>query len=332
MRYVMGTSGDREPSAQLTDGALAAEVTRKARCADGTVDPDEWFPVSTEAEAARREAARAIAICTACPVRAACLELSLRHWTIGQHGVWGGLVAADRAALRRRWLASQHEYGCALSILDRIWDGPPATSHAGRGDRPATAAGTSRHVLSSMRAVRMARALLRHLTAAAPGRDQARPGGRSMPPRSRRWARRWPGRRRRWTPRMPRSEPYSPPERAELAAAAQRDPAKRSSALAMVLLGIGAGLRPGELVALPGDNIFRHGRQVIVQVSGPAPVATRGTSAGSWPRRADATTGPQRRPGQDRDRGGPRPDRLLPARHHHHPPCPVRQAPLRLHG
>ena len=174
----MGTSRDLEPSAQLTDGALAAEVTRKARCADGTLDPDEWFPVSTEAEAARREAASAIAICMACPVRGACLELSLRRWTIGQHGVWGGLVAADRAALRRRWLASPHEYGRALSILDRIWDAPPATSHAGQMDRPATAGGTSRRALSSMRAVRMARAMLRHLTAAAaPARDQA-PTGR----------------------------------------------------------------------------------------------------------------------------------------------------------
>jgi hypothetical protein len=182
VRYVMGTSGDREPSAQLTDGALAAEVTRRARCADGTLDPDQWFPVSTDAEAARREAADAIAICMACPVRGACLELSLRHWIIGQHGVWGGLVAADRAALRRRWLASPHEYGRALAILDRIWDGPPATSHAGRGDRPATAAGTSRHAVSSMRVVRMARALLRQLTVAASGRDQARPGGRSSPP------------------------------------------------------------------------------------------------------------------------------------------------------
>jgi hypothetical protein len=182
VRYVMGTSGDREPSAQLTDGALAAEVTRRARCADGTLDPDQWFPVSTDAEAARREAADAIAICMACPVRGACLELSLRHWTIGQHGVWGGLVAADRAALRRRWLASPHEYGRALPILDRIWDGPPSTSHVGRGGQPATAAGTSRHAVSSMRAVRMARALLRQLTAAASGRDQARPGGRSSPP------------------------------------------------------------------------------------------------------------------------------------------------------
>ena len=190
MRYVMGTSGDREPSAQLTDGALAAEVTSKARCADGTVDPDEWFPVSTEAEAARREAAGAIAICTACPVRGACLELSLRHWTIGQHGVWGGLVAADRAALRRRWLASPHEYGRAPSILDRISDRPPAISHAGRRDRPGTAAGTSRHALSSMRAVRMARALLRHLTTAAPRPediDARRPGRWLMADSAREW-------------------------------------------------------------------------------------------------------------------------------------------------
>ena len=66
--------------------------------------------------------------------------------------------------------------------------------------------------------------------------------------------------------------PYSPAERAELAAvaAAQRDPAKRFSALAMVVFGIGAGLRPGELVALRGDDISRHGRRVIVQVSGPS--------------------------------------------------------------
>ena len=29
------------------------------------------------------------------------LELALRHWDVGQHGVWGGLVAADRAYLAR---------------------------------------------------------------------------------------------------------------------------------------------------------------------------------------------------------------------------------------
>ena len=66
--------------------------------------------------------------------------------------------------------------------------------------------------------------------------------------------------------------PYSPAERAELAAlaAAQRDAARRASALAMVVFGIGAGLRPGELVALRGTDVTRHGRQVVVSVSGPA--------------------------------------------------------------
>ena len=87
--------------------------------------------------------------------------------------------------------------------------------------------------------------------------------------------------------------PYSPAERAELAAlaAAQRDPAKRSSALAMVVFGIGAGLRPGELVALRGDDVARHGRQVTVQISGPAarvvPVTSRYAGrAGELARRA----------------------------------------------
>ena len=87
--------------------------------------------------------------------------------------------------------------------------------------------------------------------------------------------------------------PYSPAEQAELAAiaAAQRDPAKRSSALAMVVFGIGAGLRPGELVALRGSDVVRHGRQVMVRVGGPAarvvPVTARYAGrAGGLARRA----------------------------------------------
>jgi integrase len=81
--------------------------------------------------------------------------------------------------------------------------------------------------------------------------------------------------------------PYSPGERAELAAAAaaQRDAVKRSSALALVVFGIGAGLRPGELVALRGCDVTRHGRQVVVHVSGPAarvvPV-TAGYAGRAW--------------------------------------------------
>src|SRR4029077_15838525 len=84
----------------FTDQALWACVVRHARCADGTPDPEQWFPVNAEIEKAWQEAAAAMAVCTGCPVRAQCLALWLRHWGIGQHGVWGGLVAAERAALR----------------------------------------------------------------------------------------------------------------------------------------------------------------------------------------------------------------------------------------
>ena len=89
------------PAQRLTD-ALWARVAMQARCADSGLDPDQWYPVSIEPARARHEAAAAIAVCTSCPVRAQCLELSLRHWDIGQHGVWGGLAATDRADLRRR--------------------------------------------------------------------------------------------------------------------------------------------------------------------------------------------------------------------------------------
>ena len=83
----------------VTDYRLWARVARYAGCAGSGLDPDEWFPASIEPARARREAAAAIAVCAICPVRAHCLELSLRHWDAGQHGVWGGLVAADRAQL-----------------------------------------------------------------------------------------------------------------------------------------------------------------------------------------------------------------------------------------
>jgi hypothetical protein len=65
---------------------------------------------------ARAEAAAAIAICRACAVRSECLALSLRHWDAGQHGVWGGLVAAERARLRRRMLA--HREGTLRFFTD----------------------------------------------------------------------------------------------------------------------------------------------------------------------------------------------------------------------
>src|SRR5260370_31598575 len=68
--------------------------------------------------------------------------------------------------------------------------------------------------------------------------------------------------------------PYQAAERAELAAVAraQRDPARRASALAVVGFGVGAGLRPRGLAALHGADVARADGQVIVHVtSSPAP-------------------------------------------------------------
>jgi integrase len=96
--------------------------------------------------------------------------------------------------------------------------------------------------------------------------------------------------------------PYSPADRAELAgiAAAQRDAARRSSALALVVFGIGAGLRPGELVALRGSDVTRHGRHVAVHAGGPAarvvPV-TAGYAGRAWELARRAGSGFVFRPG-----------------------------------
>jgi Transcription factor WhiB len=84
----------------VTGHGLWARVARYARCADSGLDPGEWFPASIEPAGARREAAAAIAVCTRCLVRGECLALSLRHWDTRQHGIWGRLIAADRARLR----------------------------------------------------------------------------------------------------------------------------------------------------------------------------------------------------------------------------------------
>jgi hypothetical protein len=111
-----GSRPERDEPATLTDEQLMGCVMSPlARCAGGAIDPDEWFPVSTTAAAARAEAVHALAVCTVCPVRAECLELSLRHWrTIGRYGIWGGLVEAERGAARLEWMG-----GAAVTTLVR---------------------------------------------------------------------------------------------------------------------------------------------------------------------------------------------------------------------
>lgn len=98
------------------DRGLWAQVIRHARCADSSLHPDAWSPVSSEPAKARQEAAAAIAVCASCLVRGQCLTLSLRHWNIAQHDIiWAGLIAADRARLRRR-LPADHSHGTGKTI------------------------------------------------------------------------------------------------------------------------------------------------------------------------------------------------------------------------
>jgi hypothetical protein len=89
------------PVITISGRDLWAIVTARGLCGRSGVDPEQWYPVSVPAAVARREAARAIAVCNACEVRLHCLELSLRYWAVGQHGVWGGTVPAEREELRR---------------------------------------------------------------------------------------------------------------------------------------------------------------------------------------------------------------------------------------
>jgi len=93
-------------SAVITRGFAAPDrdlwllVAEQGACSSSGLSPDAWYPAGGPAEAAQRQAAAALAVCGGCRVRQECLELSLRDWTVGQHGVWGGTVPAERERLR----------------------------------------------------------------------------------------------------------------------------------------------------------------------------------------------------------------------------------------
>jgi hypothetical protein len=79
----------------------------------------------------------------------------------------------------------------------------------------------------------------------------------------------------------PARAPYSAQERAELfaLAASQRQAWRRRSALALLALGMGAGLRAGELTAAVGDDVWRQPGGVSVRVGAGRAVPVRGLYA-----------------------------------------------------
>lgn len=110
--------GRREPSA-LSDVELTARLMSPlARCAASGMHPDAWFPVAKKPDLARREAFRALVVCEHCPVRAECLEVSMRQWEwpgLGRHGIWGGFIEAERGMLHQAWSA-----GVPVTMLMRF--------------------------------------------------------------------------------------------------------------------------------------------------------------------------------------------------------------------
>jgi len=79
----------------------------------------------------------------------------------------------------------------------------------------------------------------------------------------------------------PAKAPYSSKEREELfaIAASQRQAWRRRSALALLALGMGAGLRAGELAAAVGDDILCRPGSVAVRVGAGRVVPVRGPYA-----------------------------------------------------
>ena len=86
--------------AALTNEELQNFVASPLAGCAGTLEPDEWYPIAAKPARARVEAARALAVCAACPVRAECLEYALDAREA--YGIWGGMTELERRALLRR--------------------------------------------------------------------------------------------------------------------------------------------------------------------------------------------------------------------------------------
>ncbi|WP_064485495.1 WhiB family transcriptional regulator [Pseudonocardia sp. HH130629-09] len=77
--------------------ARGEELDWRSRAACRDVDPELFFPTATAGAALAAAERRALAVCTGCPVLAAC-----RTWAVAEqpHGIAGGLTEAQRTALR----------------------------------------------------------------------------------------------------------------------------------------------------------------------------------------------------------------------------------------
>ncbi len=86
----------------LVELPLTTDWQDMAACRD--FDHSLFFPVGTTGPAVE-QIARAVAVCSTCPVTELCLQYALE--TNQESGVWGGHPEEDRRRLRKRWLAER---------------------------------------------------------------------------------------------------------------------------------------------------------------------------------------------------------------------------------
>lgn len=64
------------------------------------VDPELWFNSSRSGQERERERSEAVEICNTCPEQVSCLRYALDNDI--REGIWGGVLPADRMAMRSR--------------------------------------------------------------------------------------------------------------------------------------------------------------------------------------------------------------------------------------
>ncbi|MFJ9845100.1 WhiB family transcriptional regulator [Kitasatospora sp. NPDC101155] len=112
------------------------------------VDPELFFPDNRGGgTAAESRAIQAKSVCRACPARRECLRRAVQDGE--QYGVWGGLTAPERRALRKQ---VQHFRNLPSGVPARIQHGDPVEVRI--RDRPAVVALLARAGWSEQRICR----------------------------------------------------------------------------------------------------------------------------------------------------------------------------------
>jgi WhiB family redox-sensing transcriptional regulator len=68
-------------------------------------DPEVFFPVGTVGVAYEAEVSAAKAVCNGCPVASNCMEYAMDGAI--PYGIFGGMTADERRAIRTSWLAHE---------------------------------------------------------------------------------------------------------------------------------------------------------------------------------------------------------------------------------